>query len=150
MNLRLIDFFSTKSTSTKLRMNTLPEWQIFLYFYVIMVFDALNFTLGWINSADEKLTTSNLIFIWGYFLFTAIGLLVLFTSNGGFKGRNFVIKFFSFSVTVGFKYVIISEIVARLPKFIPLLIIPHYGLVTWWIINIVMLLNIAYRIRETC
>lgn len=149
MNSKIIDFFSTRSVSHKLISGTLSEGQLFLYFYAIMLFDALNFVMGWMNIGGEQLTTSNLIFIWGYFIFTALGLIVLFLANGGFRGRIFIAKFFSFSVTVGIKYEIVDIVVAELPKYIDLLKIPHYGLITWWMLNTLMVINMAYRIYKT-
>jgi hypothetical protein len=149
MRSKLISFFSTKSVTEQIIQNSLSENQVFLYFYLIMVFDAFNFSLNGISFADTKLTISSLIFLWGYFLFTAIGIILLYFVNGGLKGHHFINKFFSFSVTVGIKYEIAAEIIGRLPELFPFLKIPHYGLITWWWLDLVMLGNIAYRIYKT-
>lgn len=148
MYAKIVNFFSTKSVSQKIVNNTLSESQLFLYFYCIMAFDALNFVQGCLSMAGEKLTISNLIFIWGYFAFTALGLIALFILNGGFKGKNFISKFFAFSFTVGFKYEIVEEILNRLSE-IPMLKIPHYALISCLTLNLLMVVNIGYRIYET-
>jgi hypothetical protein len=82
-------------------------------------------------------------------LFTALGLIFLYSVNGGLKGQHFITKFFSFSVTVGIKYEIAAEIIGRLPNFFPNIKIAHYGLITWWILDLAMLGNIAYSIYKT-
>ncbi len=148
MKSEIINFFSTKAVSEKIIKNKLSEGQLFLYFYLVMVFDALNFSLSGISFSGEKLTTSSLVFIWGYFLVTVLGLIVLFIANGGRKGRNFIAKFFTFSVTIGIKYEIAMEIISRLPEYISFLKLPHYCLILWWIVNLLMIGNMTYRIYK--
>jgi hypothetical protein len=106
MRSRIIDFFSSKNVKNKIVRGSLSEGQLFLYFYLILIYDALGFTQQWLYITGKHPTISDLIIMWSYLLITAIGLLILFVANGGHKGKNFLAKYFAFSFTVGIKYAV--------------------------------------------
>lgn len=140
---KIIEFFSTEKIKTKIQTNKLTEGQLFLYFYAILVYDAIGFTQGWLSIAGKPVTYSTVAIIWGNLLITVVGLIVLFISNGGYRGKQFLTKYFSFSFTVGIKYAVIFLILGLLPIDSQL-----YNLSVFFVLNIMMIANIAYRIYQ--
>lgn len=149
MNRRLVDFFSTQSVKEKIIKNTLPEGQLFLYFYLILTFDAFNFLQEGLMLSKRLANTSDLIQMWGVFLLSAVGLIVMFIVNGGLKGKAFLAKFFAFSFTVGIKYAIIFAILSSLPSIITIYDAAIYNICLFAFLNISMLTHITYRIYQT-
>lgn len=97
----IIDFFSTKSVKENIIKGTLSNSRLFIYFYLIIMFDAVWFTQQSLAVIGKQATLSNMVNIWGYLIITSIGMLILFFTNGGTKDNNFLTKFFAFSFTVG-------------------------------------------------
>src|SRR4029078_9137532 len=104
MSSKIINFFSTKSVKEKIITNTLSEGQLFLYFYLILMFDTVAMTQQCLSVIGKEPTTVELVNIWGFLIINAIGYLIVFLANGGIEGKNFISKCFAFSLTVGFKY----------------------------------------------
>ena len=147
-NMVVLDFFSTSAVNKKIIKKSLSEGQLFLYFFSVMLFDTLNYSLSWLSIAGQNLQTVDLVSIWGNFIFTLFGLIFLFYMNGGKNGEDFIAKFFSFSITVGIKYFIAETIIGWMPSLIPAIKIPYYDLISWWVLDLAMLFNIGYRIRK--
>lgn len=146
---RIMHFFSTKDVKNKIDSGTLSEGQLFLYFYLILIYDALGFTQQWLSIAGKQPTTSDTIIIWSYLFITVIGLLILFVANGASKGKNFLAKYFAFSFTVGIKYAIVFVVLGFLPSIISIPNIGYYNIFINIFINLVMILNIAFWIYST-
>jgi hypothetical protein len=152
---KIREFFSTRIVTEKLIAGSLPEGHLFLYFYIVMVFDWLQFTLLYLQVADRMASTeqpivfSDHLWIWSLFFITILGILICFIVNGGMKGKNFLPKFFSYSVTVGFKYGIAGLVIDNLPTLIPALKLPFYELFSIYALNIAMVSHFAYRISLT-
>lgn len=149
MTLKFISFFSTNSVKEKITTGTLTEGQLFIYFYLIFMYDALGLTQQCISMIGKQASLIDLVNIWGYFIITGVGLLILFFANGGINGNSFVRKFFAFSFTVGYKYGIAFIILGSLSKFISASFVQMYEIIVYFIINLLMVINIAYRIYQT-
>lgn len=109
-------FLDTSFILQKLKNNEIPQNISFLHFFIIMSFDWLQFTLISLNENEiTKLSTFNSI---STFIITIIGLLYLYTVNGGANGKNFLEKFFALSVSVGWKFVIASFLISYFISFI--------------------------------
>jgi len=134
----IVKFFSTKSVKEKLLKGTLSEGQLFIYFYLIMMYDAVGLTQQCLTIIGKQPSVIDLVNIWGYLIITGIGLLMLFLANGGVKGKNFLSKFFSFSFTVGLKYAIAFIILDALSKLIPPALIQPYEVTIYFLVNILM------------
>lgn len=145
----IIDFFSTKSVKENIIQGTLSEGRLFCYFYFIMMYDAVGLTQQCLAVIGKQATLIDMVNIWGYLSITGIGLLILFFVNGGTKGHHFLKKFFSFSFTVGFKYGIAFIIFGTLSKYINASAAQSYEITTYFVLNILMVINIAFRIYQT-
>lgn len=143
---KIINFFSTKSVKDKIINGTLSEQRLFIYFYLIFIIDAIGFTQQCLSVAGKKLTSVDLVNIWGYLIITVLGLIILYFANGGSKGQNFLSKYFPFSFTVGYKYGIAFIILGVLPNYLPLLSFPVYEIFVFICTNLLMVANIALRI----
>ncbi len=133
----------------KIITSTLYEGQLFLYFYLITIYDGIGFIQLCFSVIGKTLTFLDYMNIWQYLLVAVIGLIVLFTVNGGSKGHNFLQKYFSFSFTVGVKYAILYIILESLPNYISLLSSAYYEIPVNIFVNLLMVANIAFRIYET-
>ena len=147
--LGIINFFSTRSVRDKILKNSLSEGQLFIYFYMVLMYDAIGFTQQWLAIAGKEPQFTDWINIWGNLLITATGLIIVFYANGGPKGHQFLTKYFSFSVTVGIKYAIAYIIFGILPILLPILNIPIFDAGVFIVLNSLMIANIAYRIHST-
>lgn len=144
-----LNFFSTRNVQSKISKGTLFEGQYFLYVYLILMFDALSLTWLALLMANQPATTLDLVNLWGDLLIKAVGLIILFIANGGTKGTDFVKKFFSFSFTVGYKYLIVLIIFDNLSIYLPNNMTLAYRISIYFIINFIMVINIALRMRQT-
>lgn len=140
---KITNFFSTKSVKEKITNGTLSEMQIFIYFYLILMFDTVSFVQQWLAIAGKQPTLLDWVNIWGLLIINAIGFIVLFLANGGSKGHHFLKKFFSFSFTVGYKYAILFFICTAL------LTSQTLGIAAIVILNTLMVANIGLRIYQT-
>lgn len=136
-------FLDTNAVKSKIKQNALTQGRVFLYFYLVIIYDAIVYMQGFLSIAGREPTHMDLATIYVNFFITVIGLIILFVSNGGANGTNFLTKYFAFSITVGFKYAILCF-------FLELLINNQaYGFFVVFILNIMMISNIAYRIYQT-
>jgi hypothetical protein len=145
----IINFFSTRLVHDKILKNSLSEGQLFIYFYMVLIYDAIGFTQQWLAIAGKEPQFTDWVNIWGNLLVTAIGLVIVFYANGGSKGHQFLTKYFSFSVTVGIKYAIAFIILGMLPMLFPFLNMPIFDVGIFVTLNTLMVANIAYRIYST-
>lgn len=145
---KILNFFSTKSVQDKILKGTLSEGQLFIYFYLILMIDTIDFVQQCLSVANKNVMPVDLVHIWGLLIINGIGYIILFVANGGTKGKNFLSKFFSISFTVGFKYGIAFIILSSLPNFLSALVIPRYDIGIFIIVNILMVANMAFRIYE--
>src|SRR5215208_2417257 len=138
---KVLNFFSTDSVKKQIAANNLPEGQLFIYFYLILMCDAIAFVQQWLSIAGKIPTLVDLVNVWGFLIVNAIGLIMIFIANGGVKGKNFLSKYFALSFTVGFKYylaIIIFEIAA-----FNYVLTPTYEISIFIIFNILLVSNIA-------
>lgn len=112
----------------KLRVGSLSEGRSFVYFWAIMVFDWLQFTLI-ATTPTGGITAWSAVSAWATFAITAIGLVYLYHMNGGQNGRQFLHRYFPLSVTVGWKFVLVMLIAAWV---VPLALSSHGEVFTGW------------------
>ena len=105
MSLDLRYLWSTRFVREELRAGRLSDPACFAYFWVIMVFDWLQFTLIATTPA-ESIPGWSAVSSWTTFAITALGLAYLFHQNGGRQGTHFPRRFFPLRVTVGWKFVV--------------------------------------------
>ena len=102
--------------------DAISERATFAYFLAIMAFDWLQFT-----QIATTLTTSisvwSLLHSWATFAITVLGLVYLFHKNGGSRGRNFLLRYFPLSITVGWKFLVFSYVSMWLTQ----VILAQYG-----------------------
>lgn len=139
---RIFSFFSTKSVKEKIASSTLSESQLFIYFYLILMFDTISFVQQWLGIAGKQPTLLDWVNIWGLLIINAIGFIVLFLANGGSQGHHFLKKYFSLSFTVGLKYFIVFFICTTLLNSQML------GIIVFVTLNTLMVANIAFRMYE--
>ncbi|KTC88067.1 hypothetical protein Ldro_1686 [Legionella drozanskii LLAP-1] len=146
---KVLNFFSTQAGKEKIQTGRLSQIELFIYFYLIILFDYFEFTqqtLGMIEKTPRPIDYLN---IWEMPIFGVIGLLLLFFANGGSKGNNFLNKYFTFSFTVGIKYYFLYSALEYLPNYFPTLASNYYEISISILINIVMVSNIGLRIYQT-
>src|SRR5688500_2633491 len=111
-------FFSTNAVKDNLINETLTELQIFCYFYFIFMYDFLGLIEQSFSIAGRSINPLDIIHLWGFYLITGIGILILFIANGAKNGKNFVVKFYALTFTVGYKYGLALIMLDYLTKFI--------------------------------
>ncbi len=100
------DFWDTRHLTSELGARAMPEWQVFLYFLTITTFDWLQFTAFRLRPDAEPLSPSSQFAAWFGLAITVIGLVFLFLSNGGARGKDFLYRYFPIAVVVGWKFVV--------------------------------------------
>ena len=96
--------WSTAFVREHLRTGDLSEAAVFRYFLAIMVFD-------WLQLTAIATTPTPIISPWSFagawitFAITVAGLTYLYVRNDGRRGKQFLHRYFSLSVTVGWKFV---------------------------------------------
>lgn len=144
----ILNFFSTRASQEKIKTGCLTQTQIFIYFYLITIFDSISLTLQSIALSGETLKFVDYINLWLTPAMAILGLVVLFLVNGGKKGSNFLNKYFMFSFTVGYKYFVAYLLLESLPHYIPMLEQSSYELSVNILMNIAMVINIGLRIYQ--
>ena len=96
--------WSTAFVRELLRTDRLSESASFRYFLAIMTFDWLQFT-GIATTSTPNISPWSAAGSWITFAVTVLGLLYLYLKNGGGAGQHFLRRYFSLSVTVGWKFV---------------------------------------------
>ncbi len=139
---KITSFFSTKSVQKKVANGALSETQLFIYFYLILMFDTISFVQQCIAIAGKQPTLLDWVNILGLLVINAIGFIALFLANGGSRGHDFLKKYFSLSFTVGYKYAILFFICTEL------LTSQAQGIAAVVILNTLMVANIGFRIYQ--
>lgn len=149
MSLDLRYAWSSRFVREKLRAGRLSEVASFTYFWVIMVFGWLQFTL--IVTTPGSIEAWSVASSWATFAITALGLAYLFHQNGGRKGRHFLRRYFPLSVTVGWKFVLGMMLAVWL---VPLAVSSQGAVFTGWaravvfgVINLAMFWRIGYHLK---
>ena len=124
----------------RLQSSGVSERASFCYFLAIMAFDWLQFTIIAITPRPEISQWSS-AGSWLTFGITIFGLIYLFSKNGGRSGKQFLYRYFPLSVTVGWKFLVVS--------FVSILLIhvllpgqARYS-IGWLITGLVSIINIA-------
>ena len=146
---KLLNFFSTQAGKEKIQAGKLSQTELFIYFYLILLFDYLGSTQQALNMIGKTPRILDYLNIWTNPVLGIIGLILLFLANGGSKGHDFLSKYFTFSFTVGIKYYILYIFLEYLPTDFPALTSNYYEIPITVLINVIMLANIGLRIYQT-
>jgi len=149
MCLKLLSFFSTQAGKEKIQTGSLSQTELFIYFYLIILFDYFGSTQQALNVIGKIPRFLDYINIWQNSILGVVGLILLFLANGGSKGHDFLSKYFTFSFTVGIKYYILYIVLEWLPSYLPVLASNYYEIPVNILINIIMVTNIGLRIYQT-
>lgn len=144
-----VNFFSTTAVKQKIQTETLSQTQMFIYFYLITMFDFIGSSVQSLSLIDRSPTINDYLYILENPIIAVVGLILLFLANGGNKGKDFLTKYFCFSFTVGIKYYFVFIILEILPHYFPILASGYYEIPLNVIVNIIMVTNIGVRIYQT-
>lgn len=134
-----------------LRRQRLSERASFAYFWAIMGFDWLQFTLG-TTTPTPGISPWSATSAWAAFAITVLGLPWLYRCNGGHRGQHFLQRYFPLSVTVGWKFVALMAVVQGLiplawPNASPATL--GWGsTAAWALINLAMVGRIGMHLRS--
>ncbi len=140
------NFFNTQAVKKKIQCDKLSQTQLFIYFYIITLFDFIGSTQQSLSLIGRSPTITDYLNIWENPAIAAIGLILLYLVNGGNKGRDFLKKYFCFSFTAGIKYYFAFIILESLPNYFSILASNNYEIPVNVIVNIIMVANIGLRI----
>ena len=149
MHSKILSFFSTQAGKEKIQAGRLSQTELFIYFYLIMLFDYFGLTQQTLDMIVRPPTAIDYLDIWLFRIVGVIGLILFYLANGGNKGNNFLSKFFTFSFTVGIKYYFLIIVLEYLPNYFPILASNYYLIPLSILINIMMATNIGLRIYQT-
>lgn len=111
-------FFSTKAIKQKIQAGQLSQAQLFIYFYLITLFDFIGSAQQSLSLIGKLPTVIDYLNIWENVAIATPGLILFYLASGGNKGRDFLKKYFCFSFTVGIKYYLIFIVLlGLLPNF---------------------------------
>lgn len=105
--------WSAAFITNRLRYERVSEATTFRYFLAIMVFDWLQFTLI-ATTPTPSINLWSTAGSWATFALTVLGLLYLYRKNGGNTGTQFLQRYFTLSIAVGWKFVVAMFAVLRL------------------------------------
>jgi hypothetical protein len=141
--------WSTRFVLGLLRAGRMSESASFSYFLAIMTFDWFQFTVI-ATTPTSSVSLSSSASSWATFVVTVLGLLYLYIKNGGGAGRQFLQRYFSLSVTVGWKFVLAVTVLLWL---IPLTLANQSEVVEGWctafalaITNVIMFWRIGLHL----
>ncbi len=146
---KIISFFSTQAVKEKIQAKRLSQIELFIYFYLITLFDYFGLTQQTLDMIGKTPQFIDYLNIWQFRIVGVIGLVLLYLANGGNKGKDFLIKFFPFSFTVGIKYFFLYAILEYLPSYFPVLASNYYEIPVNILVDFVMVTNIGLRIYQT-
>lgn len=146
---KIISFFSTQAGKEKIQAKRLPQTELFIYFYLITLFDYFGLTQQTLDMIGKTPQFIDYLNIWQFRIVGVVGLILLYLANGGSKGNDFFSKYFTFSFTVGIKYYFLYAVLGYLPKYFPLLMSNYYEIPVNILIDLVMVTNIGLRIYQT-
>lgn len=149
MRSKILDFFSTQAGKDKIQTGRLSQTELFIYFYLVMLFDYFGLTQETLDMIGKTPKFIDYLNIWQFRMVGVIGLILLYFANGGSKGNNFLSKFFTFSFTVGIKYYCLYIVLGYLPTYFPALASNYYEIPVNILIDILMVANIGLRIYQT-
>jgi len=149
MHTKLFSFFSTKAGKEKIQTGRLSQTELFIYFYLIMLFDYFGLTQQTLDMMAKVPTSIDYLNIWLFRIIGVTGFILFYLANGGSKGKDFLSKFFTFSFTVGIKYYFLNMFLEYLPNYFPSLASDYYLASLNLLINILMATNIGVRIYQT-
>ena len=139
---KILSFFSTQAGKEKIQNGCLSQTELFIYFYLIMLFDYFGLTQQTLDLITRAPAHIDYLNIWLFRLLGVFGLILFYLANGGSRGNNFLTKFFTFSFTVGIKYYFLDIILESLPSYFPVLDSNYYLIPLNILINIIMAINI--------
>ncbi len=149
MHSKILSFFSTCAGKEKIQTGRLSQTELFIYFYLIMLFDYFGLTQQTLDMMTRLPTSIDYLNIWLFRILGVIGLILFYLANGGSKGNDFLSKFFTFSFTVGIKYYLLDIVLEYLPNYFPVLASNYYLIPLNISMNIIMATNIGLRIYQT-
>ena len=149
MHSKILSFFSTQAGKEKIQTGRLSQTELFIYFYLIMLFDYFGLTQQTLDMIGKTPKFIDYLNIWQFRIVAVIGLILLYLANGGSKGNYFLSKYFTFSFTVGIKYYFLYIVLEYLPNYFPALASNYYEIPVNILIDIVMVTNIGLRIYQT-
>lgn len=148
----MIIIWNTKTLKEKLVSRELSDNHAFIYFFVVLVYDYLGFTFGYLglNGQEPNLwIKTNVI---SALALTFFGILYVFWCNGASKGEQFFHRYFSFSLVVGIKFAILMLLIPTAIDFISsgeaYKKLPWLGTVIFVSLNIAMFLFIGRHMRD--
>jgi len=143
--------WSTAFIANRLRHERFSEAVTFRYFLAIMAFDWLQFTLI-ATTPTPTISLWSTVGSWTTFAVTVLGLLYLYRKNGGKTGKHFLLRYFSLSLTVGWKFLVAMFAIAWL---IPVVLAGHSNEMLGWsttvsttVINILMFWRIGVHFES--
>lgn len=96
--------WNTAFVCEQLRARRLSEAASFGYFWALMGFDWLQFTVI-ATTPTPHISAWSSAGAWATLAVTVVGLFYLFLQNGGAKGVHFLPRYAALSITVGWKFV---------------------------------------------
>jgi len=147
----MLTLWNTKKLRDKLESRELPEWQVFVYFFITVVYDHTAFTVAYLGLDGQQLSFYGTINIGSALVITFIGVLYVFFQNGGKAGEQFFQRYFSLSVVVGIKFAIlilvIPEIINIISNGIAYNMFPWFNSALFITLNIMMFLIIGHHVN---
>lgn len=144
--------WNTKNLKYKLDANELPEWQAFVYFLLVIVYDHVAFTFSYLSLDGQSLSYNGKVNIVSALVMTVFGLLYVYFKNGGVKGEQFFQRYFSLSVVVGIKFailiVVIPQIVDSVSDGKVYEVLPWFGSAVFISLNIMMFWFIGSHVKS--
>ncbi len=144
--------WNTKKLKYKLNAKELPEWQAFIYFLIVMVYDHAAFTFSYLSLDGQSLSYNGKVNIISALVMTVVGILYVYFKNGGAKGVLFFQRYFSLSVVVGIKFAILILVIPQIFDSVTdgkiYEIFPWFGTVVFISLNIMMFWFIGSHVRS--
>ena len=144
MHSTILSFFSTQAGKEKIQTGRLSPIELFIYFYLVMLFDYFGLTQQTLDMITRAPTSIDFLNIWLFRILGVAGLILFYLANGGNKGNDFLSKFFTFSFTVGIKYYFLDIVLEYLPNYFPSLASNYYLIPKNILINMIMATNILW------
>jgi hypothetical protein len=140
-------FLSLPRVKRQLVERTLPNTQVFVYFFIITAIDNLQLGLLQVSPAEPTPWTPSAV--WGSLAIGAVFLFATYLLNGGSEGRDYLIRYFSISAVVALWVALPLQLLISLPRVVTSLAkLDWYAPAVLFTANVLLFSFIALQVHE--
>lgn len=141
------EFLFLSRVKRQLVERTLPNTQVFVYFFIITAVD--NLQLGLLQVSPAQPTRWTPVAVWGSLGIGGVFLVATYLLNGGSRGRDYLVRYFSISAVVALWVALPLQLLISLPRIVtPVASLDWYVPAVLFTANVLLFSFIAWQVRD--